>query len=117
MTVIDGLATLVLLGFSRAHWLFGVWGAAAWFWLNAYLLWRITAWAPAGGQPPTQSTVLKWCLVKFPVLYLIGLGFLMIPGVRLGGVFVTFTAFLIGLAAALYIGIDTKAVKESKETK
>ena len=117
MTALDVVATLVLLGVGRASWLLGLWGAATWFWLNAFWLWRITAWVPAGEQAPTKSTVLKWCLVKFPVLYLIGFGFLLIPGVRLAGVFVTFTVFLIGMIVALYIGLDPRLNKESKETK
>lgn len=103
MTVIDGIATLAILGFGRAHWLVGLWGSAAWFLLNAFLLWRITVWSPAG-KPPGRGTILMWCLVKFPALYLIGIGFLLIPGVHLGGVLVTFTAFLAGMVAALYKG-------------
>lgn len=103
MAVLNGIATLVLLGTGRAGWLLAVWGAAAWFLLNAFLMWRITAWVPSG-QSPDKMTVMKWGLLKFPVLYLIGLGFLLIPGVHIGGILVTFTAFLAGLAAALYKG-------------
>jgi hypothetical protein len=103
MAALDVLASLALLGFGKAGWLLGAWGAAVWFLLNAFLLWRMSLWA-VPGKTPEKGVVFKWVLIKFPVLYLIGLGFLLIPGVSLYGVLVTFTAFLAGLAAALYKG-------------
>lgn len=105
--IIDAVATLALLGFGKAGWLLGVWGSAAWFCLNAFLLWRITSWVPSGKTPP-RGTVMVWVLIKFPVLYLLGLGFLLLPGVHIGGVLVTFTAFLAGMALALYKGETEK---------
>ena len=103
----DILATLVFLGLGRAGWLLGLWGSAGWFWLNAFLLWRIAASFSAAG-PADRARISKWMMIKFPVLYLLGAGFLLIPGVSLYGVLVTFTAFLIGLSGALYTGALNK---------
>ena len=104
MTAIDVLASLVLVGLGRAGWLLGVWGSAVWFWLNAFLLWRIAASLSAAKTTANRDGVMKWVLIKFPVLYLAGIGFLLIPGVSLLGVLVTFTAFMLGLTASLYKG-------------
>lgn len=102
MAAIDAAASLALLGFGRGHWLLGVWGSAVWFWLNAFLLWHMAARASSGKTD--RGAVVRWSVIKFPVLYAAGVGFLLIPGVSLYGVLVTFTAFLIGMAAALYKG-------------
>ncbi len=105
--ILDALATGALLMTGRAGWLAGLWLSAAWFLVNSLMMWRIMEWV-ASGQMPDQRRILGWCVVKFPVLYLAGLGLLMIPGVEVSGVLVTFTSFLIGLAVAQALNIGKK---------
>jgi hypothetical protein len=105
--VLDAVATAVLAMTGKAGWVAGVWLSAAWFLVNSLMMWRIMEWV-ASGQMPDQRRILGWCVVKFPVLYLAGLGLLMIPGVEVSGVLVTFTSFLIGLAIAQALNIGKK---------
>lgn len=107
MAVLDGLATPVLFVTGRAEWILGLWLSAGWFLVNSYLMWRIMEWV-ASGQMPDQRRILGWCVVKFPILYLVGLGILFIPGVSASGVLVTFTFFLIGLGTAQFLYIRKK---------
>lgn len=51
------------------------WGVGAlWGWFNAFLLYRLLAMALSGQTK--QKNLFAMCLIKFPLLYLVGLGLL-----------------------------------------
>ena len=108
MTLIDLIGTAVLVWTGRTSWIAGVWVSAVWFVINSLLLWRIADWVTSG-QMPDQRKIIGWCVIKFPVLYLGGLGLLMIPGIQIRGVLVSFTAFLTGLLIVQLLNIKKRA--------
>jgi hypothetical protein len=108
MAVLDLLATPALLLMAKAGWIGGLWLSAVWFFVNSLMMWHIMQ-SVASGQKPDQRRILGWCIVKFPVLYLAGLGILLIPGIEVSGVLVTFTFFLISLGIVQITHIGKQA--------
>ena len=107
MAALDVVATVVLVALGRVGWVAGVWVAAGWFGVNSLMMWRMASWA-GSGQLPDRRRIMGWCVVKFPVLYLAGVGLVMLPFVRIEGVFITCTFFFAGILVAQLLGIRKK---------
>lgn len=108
MVFLDAIVSVAMAWTGRIEWLPGIWVAAGWFTVNSLLMWRMAEWVRSE-RKPDQKRILVWSVVKFPVLYLAGLGLLLIPAVRVQGVLVTFTAFLIGMALSPFVNIGKRA--------
>lgn len=108
MVFLDAIVSVAVAWTGRIEWLPGIWVAAGWFTVNSLLMWRMAEWVRSE-RKPDQKRILLWSVVKFPVLYLAGLGLLLIPAVRVQGVLVTFTAFLIGMALSPFVNIGKRA--------
>lgn len=107
MIALNVIATPVLGLTGRTGWITGSWLSAGWFVVNSLLMWRLMVWV-GSGQAPDPKRILGWCMIKFPVLYMAGLGILLIPGVSASGVLLTFTFFLISLGVVQVLNIGKK---------
>lgn len=91
--ILTALATIpvaaVVAIAGRVEWILGVIAAVAWISANDYLFWRMLAMVRAGTFDRGKLNI--FLIVKFPVLYLLGLGLLVVPAVRLSGVLVGLT--------------------------
>lgn len=108
MAALDLLATPALLLMAKGSWIGGLWLSAVWFVINSFMMWHI-AELVASGQRPDPRKIFGWCLIKFPVLYLAGLGILLLPGIDASGVLITFTFFLISLGIVQITHIGKQA--------
>ena len=82
----------VLLATGRAPWLPGLWLAFAWIAGNAFFLNRILL-ETVSGKMPDRRKIFLVLIVKFPVLYLLGIALLVVGWVRLEAAAAAFTAY------------------------
>lgn len=94
--VLNVLFSLGLAAARRAEWLAALWLAFLWIFLNGFLFKQLTD-CVVSGDTKRRGRVFALCLVKFPVLYLVGAWLLLAPFVRLEGVFLAFTAYLLAM--------------------
>lgn len=91
--------SVVLAVTGRLNWVPGVWLAFGWIAANAFLLNRILVEAGAGKLPDRRKIYLV-LVVKFPVLYIVGLALLVSGWVRLEAAAAAFTAYLLTASVA-----------------
>lgn len=99
--ILTVLASLAAFLTGRTLWIPGMWAAFLWLSVNGFLMNKLFVWC-LDGVPKHRNKIQAVCIVKFPVLYLAGLGLLFVPAVKIQGVFAGFTVFMIaaaGLAA------------------
>ncbi|MFT5206992.1 MAG: hypothetical protein ACI9CF_000736 [Candidatus Omnitrophota bacterium] len=84
--------SIILVFTSLRVWLLGVWVAMLWLFLNSLSMAKIYFLA-MDGQVSKQW--ITNCLIKFPLLYLLGLAFLVLPGMRFEGVLLTLTIYML----------------------
>ncbi len=87
-------ASVFLVYVNRTSWLAGVWGAWVWLGLNSFAIFQLLEIVRRGGEI-NRRKIFAICMVKFPVLYLLGLACLLLPGVAAEGVLVSFTVYLL----------------------
>ncbi len=90
--IVLALFSSIIIFTSLRVWLLGVWVAMLWLFLNSLSMAKIYFLA-MDGQVGKQW--ITNCLIKFPLLYLLGLGFLILPGIQFEGVLVTLTIYML----------------------
>ena len=65
------VASIFLVWSQRGSWLWAVWGAWVWLGMNSLAIFKILEMVRIGGEPNRQK-IFRMCLIKFPVLYLMG---------------------------------------------
>lgn len=86
------LAAVTLAVTGRDSWIAGSAGAWVWAVVNHAMLVRIARGIGADAEKAGRELRLL-CLVKFPLLYLLGLGWLLLPFVKVAGVLVGLSVY------------------------
>jgi len=87
------LASVAAVFRGPAEWTAGIWACGAWLLVNHYLIYKIVGMVRRGGEIQRRK-IYALSLVKFPVLYLGGLGLLLLPWVHPEGVLIAFSVYL-----------------------
>lgn len=91
-----GVFVLGAAVFGKAGWIIGSLAAWAWAYADHLFLARIVRMVQSGKRSGPE--LWKWCLIKFPALYLVGLGGLLLPFVKIPGV-------IAGLSIYWWVGV------------
>jgi hypothetical protein len=95
------VSAAVLAVTGRASWIAGAAGAWVWAVANQAFLVRIVR-GVAQDAARAGRELRFLCLVKFPLLYLLGLGWLLLPFVKVAGVLVGLSAYWLVWPALLW---------------
>ena len=88
-------ALSLALGFLKCwDWLAGLWLTFVWLCINGFLLGKISR-AVTIENMPNRRQITTLCMIKFPVLYLAGLGLILLPFVPAEAVVAAFSLYLI----------------------
>jgi hypothetical protein len=114
MVFVDLIATIGLVSVGRVDWLMGIWFSAIWSFVNVLVMWRITGWWLQVKQVPAQRWIRAWSVLKFPVLYLVGFWLIVLSHIRMAGVFVGLSAFLIGLVVVQLLSARQENIEQMR---
>ena len=87
---------------GQGSWLAGLWAGFAWIALNSFLIDRLLRMSVAGNEFDRRK-VFSICLIKFPVLYLLGFYLLISPHFRVEGLLTGFTLYLVTLISGWFL--------------
>lgn len=97
-------ACVFVIIIGHADWIVGILAGSVWLFVKIWLLSKLVNVVQVP-QAINQKAIFIICLIKFPVLYLMGLILLLQPFVRLEGVLIGFTAYLVATLFGYIKGI------------
>lgn len=94
---------------GKSNWVWSSWGGFIWIFVNSVSVFNLLELV-RNDITVNRSRIVWLCLIKFPVLYLIGFMLLLMPQTAVEGVLVIFTIFLV---LVLISWVATKQIKET----